>query len=75
MPYYASTTCYQKEYPWGVAIIREPDLLVEELPVRIYINVNDFPLPIIKRVINGYWDNPELDGVYVGLIEASFKLH
>ena len=70
IPRYKSVRCYQKEYEWGTATIRSLDL--DEDEVTVYLNVNDFPPAIVRRINDGSADYPELDNAYAHLVDATY---
>ncbi|MDT7887756.1 MAG: hypothetical protein RQ885_02130 [Desulfurococcales archaeon] len=72
-PYYASTTCYQKKYWWGIATLTKTDIdLVEndDDPISVYLQVYDYPPTIVRRILDGSADYKELDDAFNELIDS-----
>ena len=63
VPYYVPAKCYMKEYEWGTATILEDDLDLGD-SIIVYLNIVDFPPPIVNRVV-------EEDEGYDSIVEAT----
>jgi len=75
-PYYASATCYQKRYWWGIATLTKTDIdLVEndDDPISVYLQVYDYPPTIVRRILDGSADYKELDDAFNELIDSALN--
>jgi hypothetical protein len=75
-PYYASATCYQKKYWWGIATLTKTDIdLAEDYydPITVYLQVYDYPPTIVRRILDGSADYKELDDAFNELIDSALN--
>lgn len=75
-PYYASATCYQKKYWWGIATLTKTDIdLAEDYydPITVYLQVYDYPPTIVRRILYGSADYKELDDAFDELIDSALN--